>query len=83
MNVRVLNPRGEQYDLDSNVKNTLQGLALEAAQGEYHWEKQTEKMARVLETAGFEADKLQPEVLYYDTKSGKQIISMRFYYSGQ
>jgi len=81
MNVRVLNPKGEQYELDSNVKNTLVSLAMEANHGESQWEKQMGKMIYVLENAGFSADKLQPEVLYYDTKNGKQIISLRFYYA--
>jgi hypothetical protein len=83
MNVRVLSPEGEQYELDSYVKNTLVGLALEANQGESQWEKQMGKMTRVLEGAGFDANKLKPEVLYYDTKHGKQIISLRFYYADQ
>jgi hypothetical protein len=81
MNVRVLSINGEQFELAPQVKTTLESLALDANKGESNWEKQTEKMTRVLEGAGFDVTRLQPEVLYYDTKSGKQIISVRFYYS--
>lgn len=81
MNVRVLTIKGEQYTLAPQVKTTLESLALEANKGESNWEKQMGKMTGVLEGAGFDVNKLQPEVLYYDTKSGKQIISVRFYYA--
>ena len=81
MNVRVLSTNGEQFTLDPQINTTLESLALEANQGESHWEKQMGKMTGVLERAGFEVNKLQPEVFYYDTKSGKQILSIRFHYS--
>jgi hypothetical protein len=82
MHIRVTNIHGDRILLPPQTKSALDSLGIEVAASEANWEETTQKMVRILGFDGFEVMKLQPEISYSNTKDGKKIEEIKFYYSG-
>jgi len=81
MKIQVFNIQGYQISLPPQIKSSLQSFALEADKSAGNWQEITDKMMRVLEVYGFEVEKIQPVIKYYETKISKEILSIEFQYS--
>ncbi len=81
MSIRVLNLQGDQIVISPQTKTALASLARDASKPDADWDEITHKMYHVLEGDGFEIDKLQAEVSYFDSKKGRQATNIDIYYA--
>jgi len=80
MSIRVFNYLGDQLYVSPNTQASLEKVTREAGKSHETWDELTHQMLKTLETDGFEINKLQPQISYFETKKGKDILHIDFFY---
>jgi hypothetical protein len=80
MSIRVFNYYGDQLFVSPNIQSTLETITSKAGKSHETWDELTHEMLHVLEGDGFDIAKLQPQISYFETKKGKEIMHIDFFY---